>query len=124
MKGHPRAALGAALAVYGALLLLARGLLGNGGFSGPAEVLIALLPVPAAVAALIVIISQVRSLDELQQRIRLVALAVSFSGTLLITFSWGFLEGVGIEPLGGFAVFGILVALYLAGIAWAGTRYR
>ena len=44
--------------------------------------------------------------------------------TLLVTFTWGFLEGVGIERLGGFTLFGILVALYLAGLAWASTRYR
>ena len=109
--------------MYGALLFLARALLADNGFSGPAQVLIALLPVPAGVAVVIAI-AQFRSHDELEQRIRLTALAISFCGTMLVTFTWGFLEGVGIERLGGFMVFGILVALYLAGLAWASTRYR
>ena len=110
--------------LYGALLLLARALLAGNGFSGPAQLLIALLPVPAGVALLVIAIAQFGSHDELEQRIRLTALAISFCGTLLVTFTWGFLEGVGIQRLGGFTVFGILVALYLAGLAWASTRYR
>lgn len=124
MTRHSRAALGGTLLVYGLLLVLARWLLAGGGISGPAEVLIALLPVPAGVAALFIAVAQFRSQDELAQRIRLMALAVSFCGTLLVTFSWGFLEGVGIERLSGFAMFGILVAFYLAGLVWARTRYR
>ena len=124
MTGRRLVAFVGALVLYGALLLLARGLLAGNGFSGPAQVLIALLPVPAGVALLVIAIAQFGSHDELEQRIRLMALAISFCGTLLVTFTWGFLEGVGIERLGGFTVFGILVALYLAGLAWASTRYR
>ena len=124
MTGRRPAAFVGALVLYGALLLLARALLAGNGFSGPAQVLIALLPVPAGVALLVIAIAQFGSHDELEQRIRLTALAISFCGTLLVTLTWGFLEGVGIQRLGGFTVFGVLVALYLAELAWASTRYR
>ena len=124
MKGRRLAAFVGALVLYGALLLLAQGLLAGNGFSGPVEVLIALLPVSAGVALLVIAIAQFGSHDELEQRIRLMALAISFCGTLVVTFTWGFLEGVGFERLGGFTVFSVLVALYLAGLAWASTRYR
>jgi hypothetical protein len=49
---------------------------------------------------------------------------VSFLGTALVVFSWGLLEGIGFERLSGFAVFGVLVALYLGGLLWAQRRYR
>ena len=54
----------------------------------------------------------------------LMGLAVSFLGTLVVTLSWGFLENVGVERLSGFVVFGLLVALYIAGTAAATRRYR
>ncbi len=62
--------------------------------------------------------------DELEQRTRLSGLAVSVLGTLLVTFSWGLLEGLGFERLSGFVVFGVLITLYVAGLAWATHRYR
>jgi hypothetical protein len=114
----------AALLVYAALLLLSRGLLACSGFDSPVDALIALLPVPAGVALLIVAWSEFESLDELERRIRLMALAVSFGVTLLIMLSWGFLEGVGLGRPSGFAVFGLLVALYLVGLIGARARYR
>lgn len=123
MSRH-RAQLAVALLAYGALLLLTRALLAGGALTGPAEVGIALLPVPAAIVLLGLAVREFMARDELEQRIRLTALAVSFCATLLVTFSWGFLEGVGIDPLGGFLVFGILVGGYLGGLAWANARYR
>ena len=71
MTGRRLAAFVGALVLYGALLLLARGLLAGSGFSGPAQVLIALLPVPAGVALLVIAIAQFGSHDELEQRSRL-----------------------------------------------------
>lgn len=119
-----RVQLAVALVLYAGLLLLARGLLAGGTLTGPAEVAAALLPVPAAIVLLGIAVREFMARDELEQRIRLTALAVSFCATLLVTFTWGFLEGVGIDPLGGFLVFGILVGGYLGGLAWASARYR
>jgi hypothetical protein len=112
------------LLAYAVLLAGPRLLLGGAEPTGPVTLLIALLPVPAAVAILAFAVAQFMADDELQQRIRLIALALAFCGTLLVTFTWGFLEGIGVAPLGGFTVFGILVALYLAGLLAAGRKYR
>ena len=126
MGTGPRAvAFGAALLTYAVLLLISIAILSGGGVtSPPLQALVALLPVPAAVALLVLAITRFLATDEMQQQIQLTALALSFLGTLLVTFSWGFLEGVGVERLSGFAVFGTLVLLYVAGLALAGRRYR
>ena len=114
----------AALVAYAALLLLSRALLADRSVAGPLDVLIALLPAPAGVALLVIAIREFVSQDELEQRIRLLALAVSFGGTVLVALSWGFLEGVGFERLSGFAWLGVLVAFYGAGLIWARALYR
>ncbi len=114
----------AALVAYAALLLLSRALLVDDSVAGPIDVLIALLPVPAGVALLVIAIREFVSQDELEQRIRLLALAVSFCGTVLVAVSWGFLEGVGFERLSGFAWLGVLLALYGVGVIWARVHYR
>lgn len=121
----PTRRLVAALVAYAALLLLSLWLLGGGRFEGSTwRFAIALMPVPAAVAIVAVGMSVYRGMDELLQRIHLMALAVSFLGTVVSVFSWGFLEGVGLPRLSGFVVFGVLVAGYLVGLAWARSRYR
>jgi hypothetical protein len=120
-----RIAFGVALAAYAALLVGSISLLSaQPGPGGLVRAVVALLPVPAAVALVIVAISQFLASDELEQRVQLVGLGVAFLGTLLVTFSWGFLEGIGFERLPGFATFGVLVALYVAGLLLAQRRYR
>jgi hypothetical protein len=114
----------ATLIAYTALLLLSRSLLASGSFRAPLDVAIALLPVPAGVSLLVIAVRELLSQDELEQRISLMALAVSFGATLLVAVSWGFLEGVGLERLSGFAWFAMLVAFYGVGLIWARARYR
>ena len=127
MTGRRRrtVAFGAALAAYAGLLLVSIAILQGDAIVGDLpRALVALMPVPAAAAIVAISIAQFLADDELQQRIRLTALAVSCLGTLLVAFSWGFLEGIGFERLSGFAIAGILVGLYAAGFLWSERRYR
>lgn len=117
--------LGAALVAYAGLLLVSIAILRGDAIVGDLpRALVALMPVPAAIAIIAIAIAQFLADDELQQRIRLTALAVSCLGTMLVAFSWGFLEGLGYEPLSGFVIFGILVGLYAVGFVWSARRYR
>ena len=117
--------LGAALVAYAGLLLVSIAILQGAAVVGDLpRALVALMPVPAAIAIIAIAIAQFLADDELQQRIRLTALAVSCLGTLLVAFSWGFLEGLGFERLSGFAIAGILVGLYAAGFLLSERRYR
>ncbi|MEO8470500.1 MAG: hypothetical protein ABI573_12655 [Chloroflexota bacterium] len=118
-------AFGFALLTYVLLLLGSLAILSGGGVTGVVpRALVALLPVPAAVGVVALSVDQFRANDELQQRIQLNALVVAFLGTLVTTFSWGFLEGVGVERLSGFVVFGMLVVLYVAALGLARRSYR
>jgi hypothetical protein len=118
-------AFAAGFVVYATLLVVSISVLSaDPGLAAPVRALVALMPVPAAVAIILVAIGEFLASDELQQRIQLVALAVAFLGTLLVCFSWGFLEGIGFERLSGFVVFGMLGAFYGAGLLAAQRRYR
>jgi hypothetical protein len=124
--GVPRkAAFATALLVYVALLLISIWLLSvDGRVAGSVRPAVALLPVPAAVVIVLLSIREFVASDELEQRIQLIGLAVAFLGTLLFTFSWGFLEGIGFERLTGFATFAMLVGFYGLGRLAAQRRYQ
>ena len=118
-------AFGGALLAYGLLLGLSVAILKSDAVAdGPLRAAVALLPVPAALALIGIAVQAFLGSDELEQRTQLIGLAVSFLGTALVTFSWGLLEGVGFARLSGFVVLGLLVVLYVAGLAWARRRYR
>jgi len=63
-------------------------------------------------------------MDEMQRRIQLDAIAISFLGTALVTFGWGFAEGAGLPHLRAFSVWPIMGALWALGMVIAQRRYR
>ena len=124
-KTRRAVAFGAALAAYAALLVVSIVLLsGESVAEGPMRVVAALLPVPAATALVVIATTAFMASDELEQRTRLIGLALSFLGTLLLALSWGFLEGVGFERPSGFLIFSVLVVLYVLGSTFAQRRYQ
>lgn len=68
------------------------------------KVLVSLLPVLPVILVIWVIIHQFIRFDELQRKIQLQALAISFLGTAFLTFSYGFLENIGFPKLTMFIV--------------------
>ena len=85
---------------------------------------VALLPAPAAAGILAATAAAYRDSDELARQIQLQALAVAFLTTMLLAFTWGLLEGVGLPRVSGFVYFGILWGTYMGGLWWANRRYR
>ena len=113
-----------ALAAYGVLLVGSIELLTHVAIASPWRDLIAMCPMfPAATVAWIVL-RELRRMDELQRRIQLEALGFSFAGTAILTFSYGFLEGLGYPKLSMFTVWPILGVLWAVGLALARRRYR
>jgi hypothetical protein len=113
-----------ALALYAALLVGAAALEHAVQPTGAAKVAINLVPMIGAVVAAWVIMRGLSRMDEMQRRIQFDAIAMSFLGTALITFGWGFAEGAGLPHLRAFSVWPIMGTLWALGTAVAQLRYR
>ena len=114
----------ATLLVYGAALVGSIEFLTHVDVARPWRDLIALSPMIPAAAAAWVVLRELRRMDELQRRIQLEALGFSFAGTAILTFSYGFLEGLGYPRLSMFAVWPILAGLWAIGLVLARRRYQ
>lgn len=116
--------LGASLLLYVLLLVLSLRLLAHGVQPQGARIAVSLLPMLAAVPLCAAVVRQLGRIDELQRRIQLEALALAFTGTALLTFGYGFLENAGLPRLSMFAVWPLMAALWLLGLALGRLRYR
>jgi hypothetical protein len=113
-----------ALVVYGVMLFGSIALLTHVDVARPWRDLVALSPMLPAAAMAWVILRELRRMDELQRRIQLEALGFSFAGTAILTFSYGFLEGLGYPKLSMFIVWPILATLWILGLVLARRRYQ
>ena len=114
----------AALLVYGLMLVGSITLLMHVDVARPWRDVIALSPMLPAAAMAWVVLRELRRMDELQRRIQLEALGFSFAGTAILTFSYGFLEGLGYPKLSMFTVWPILAVLWIVGLVLARRRYQ
>ena len=113
-----------ALAVYGVMLVGSIQLLTHMDVARPWRDLIALSPMLPAAATAWVVLRELRRMDELQRRIQLEALGFAFAGTAILTFSYGFLEGLGYPRLSMFTVWPLLAVLWIVGLVLARRRYQ
>ena len=90
---------------------------------GLARLALVLTPM-IALAAAWAILRGLWRMDELQRRIQYDAIALSFLGTALITFGWGFAEGAGAPRLPAFAVWPIMGTLWGVGMIVARRGFR
>jgi len=116
--------LGSAFALYIALLVstvvVGRAIAPTGAL----KLAINLAPMLGAFAAAWAILRELWRMDEMQKRIQFDAIAISFLGTALITFGWGFAEATGLPHLRAFEVWPIMCALWGVGVFVAHRRYR
>ncbi|MFC5358791.1 hypothetical protein [Azospirillum himalayense] len=114
----------------GALALYAVLLLGSNAADrllqpeGTMKMALALLPILGTVAVAWTVLRGLRRMDELQRRIQLDAIALSFTGTALATFAWGFAEGAGVPELRAFHVWPLMAVLWVVGVCIAQWRHR
>lgn len=113
----------AALALYIALLVGSNLVDDALHLTGAARVALALVPMVGAAAAGWAVMRGIWRLDELQRRIQLDAIAISFLATALITFGWGFAEEAGAPRLSAFVVWPVMAVGWLAGLLIARRRY-
>jgi hypothetical protein len=85
---------------------------------------VALAPVVPAFFALIAFVRFLGRMDELQRRIQLEAIGLSFGATAILTFAYGFLELVGFPHLSWIWILPLMVMLWGLGGAIAAAHYR
>jgi hypothetical protein len=90
----------------------------------PWRIPVALAPMIPAMFGLMAFVRYMGSIDELQRRIQLEAIAFGFGGTAALTFGYGFLEGVGFPPINWTFIFPLMIGLWGIGVAIAGRRYQ
>jgi hypothetical protein len=86
--------------------------------------IVAVVPVAPAALVLYFLVRRVARLDELQRRIQTEAFGFSLGATALITFAYGFLEGVGMPHLNWTYILPLIAALWGVGTAIFTFRYR
>ena len=109
-----------ALLAY-AILLAATGYIVDANRDAAWRYAVAVLPmIPAAFVA-VAWVRYYRTVDELQQRIALEALAFAFGGTALITFGYGFLDAAGLPRISWWWVWPVMAVLWIIG-GWLARR--
>lgn len=86
--------------------------------------IVAVLPIVPASLVLSVFVRALSHLDELQKRIQMQSFGFSLGATALITFAYGFLEGVGLPHLNWTYVLPLMAILWGLGTAVFTLRYR
>ena len=86
---------------------------------------VALAPMFPFLIILLMLVSQLRrQADELERRVMLEALAISFFGTMIGTSAYGLLQRAGMPDFNGLWVGALMTVLWFAGMAIAKRRYR
>lgn len=114
MRGFGAMILG--LCAYVGMLGLSQRLLAGETAGEGAQILLSLAPMLPAIFLCVVIIRMIRRMDEMQRKLQVEALALAFAGTALLTFGYGFLEGVGLPRLSMFAVWPVMAGLWAVGV--------
>ncbi|PWH15079.1 MAG: hypothetical protein DDG60_06485 [Anaerolineae bacterium] len=86
--------------------------------------LVAITPVIPAIFMVVAFVRYLNGIDELQQRIQLMAIGFSAGVTGLLTFAYGFLETVGFPHISLIWIFPLLIALWGVGTAYFSRKYQ
>lgn len=85
---------------------------------------LAVAPMVPVLFALRAFLRQLNRIDELQRRIQLNAIAFAAGAAGILTFTYGFLEGIGFPPLPTIWIFPMIIALWGIGLVFAQRQYR
>ncbi len=92
--------------------------------NAPWRYVVAVLPVVPAALVLSIFVRALTHLDEMQKRIQMQAFGFSLGATALLTFGYGFLEGVGLPHLSWTFVLPLMAILWGVGTAIFTLRFR
>jgi len=109
---------------YAVLLLVSVFLIKHSPDSAWWHIPLALIPMIPICFAVRAFLRFFRRIDELQKRIQLEALALSFGVTCVVTFSYGLLEYAGFPPLSWIWIPVLMMLLWSLGVHIASRRYQ
>lgn len=115
---------GLAMGCYMLVLLISLLMLSLDGLGVATRIAISVAPVVPCLLVCWAVVRQMRRMDELQLRIQFEALGFAFAASALLTFSYGFLENVGLPKLSLFVVWPLMAAMWMLGLLIASRRYR
>ena len=113
---------GGAMVAYAVVLVIAITVL-NAYPHGAWRPFVAVTPVIPAIFGVLAFVRFLRRMDELQRRIQLEALGLSFAASGILTFAYGFLELVGFPQISFIWIFPAMVMIWGLGLAIAARRY-
>lgn len=96
----------------------------RGNPTAPWRYVVAVIPVAPIALFLYLIVRRIARLGELQKRIQIEAFGFALGATALLTFAYGFLEGVGMPHLNWTYILPLMAALWAVGTAIFTLRYR
>jgi hypothetical protein len=96
----------------------------RGNLDAPWRYVVAVVPVAPAALVLLLFVRRLAQLDELQKRVQTEACGFALGATALITFAYGFLEGVGMPHLNWTYILPMIAVLWAIGTAISTFRYR
>jgi len=100
-------------------------LLGQPEFGSHARIIFALLPIPANLVLVAVIVRAIRRLDEFLRHVHLEAVAIAFLLTGLAVFVYGYLQKAqAVRPLNVSIVWIFMALFYGIGYVIAAKHYR
>ena len=127
-RGNSAQPVGTLLAVLGVATAVDIGagwLLGQRGVGSHARILFALLPLPANLILVAVIVLRIRQLDEFLPHMHLEAVAIAFLLTGLAVFVYGYLQKAqAVRPLNVGIVWIFMALFYGIGYVIAARHYR
>ena len=88
------------------------------------QIILVLVPTIPGIWFLVSLGSAIASLDELQRRIQLEAIAIAFGGTAIATLTYGMLGLVGVPQANWMYVPVVMVFFWFLGKMWTLWRYR
>lgn len=113
-----------AMSAYVVVLVFSVSLLDRLPADAPGRVAIALAPAVPVLFVLLAIMRLLMNSDELQQRIQLLAISFAAGATALLTFSYGFLEGIGFPHLSPIWIFPLMTTLWGLSLSYFSRRYQ
>jgi ABC-type Mn2+/Zn2+ transport system permease subunit len=100
-------------------------LLGRPGFGSHARIIFALLPIPANLVSVAMIVRRIRQLDDFLRHVHLEAVAIAFLLTGLAVFVYGYLQKAqAVRPLNVGIVWIFMAVFYGIGYVIAVRYYR